>query len=103
MGPRQLETLFNPKSIAVFGASESSRSVGAKVYSNLLAGGFEGLIVPINPKHKQVRGKACFSSIADIKYDVDLAIIATPAATVPDINPLALSRSVVSHIKALLD
>ena len=85
MGPGQLESLFNPNSIAVFGASESSRSVGAKVFSNLLSGGFEGPIIPINPKHKQVRGKACFSSIADVKQEIDLAVIATPAPTVPEI------------------
>jgi len=85
MGPSQLESLFNPNSIAVFGASESSRSVGAKVFSNLLGGDFEGPIIPINPKYKQVGGKTCFSSIADVKQDIDLAVIATPATTVSEI------------------
>ncbi len=85
MGPSPLEPLFNPRSIAVFGASDSGRSVGSKLFENLLDGGFQGEIVPINPKYDQVRGRPCFSSIDEIDSDIDLAVIATPAATVADI------------------
>ncbi|MDU8927489.1 bifunctional acetate--CoA ligase family protein/GNAT family N-acetyltransferase [Alisedimentitalea sp. MJ-SS2] len=80
-----LETLFNPTGIAVFGASESTTSVGSKVHANLLAGGFKGPIVPINPKHKKVRGQACYASVIDVPDKIDLAVIATPARTIPGI------------------
>jgi len=79
-----LSPLFDPRSIAVFGASESG-SVASQVFSNLLAGGFKGPIHPINPKHKTVRGKPAFKSLAELDEHVDLAIIATPAKTVPGI------------------
>lgn len=85
MGPSPLEPLFNPKSIAVFGASNSGQSVGGQTFASLLAGGFKGTLVPINPKHKQVGGMPCFSSIAEVDVDIDLAVIASPAATVAEI------------------
>ncbi|MBT8412808.1 MAG: bifunctional acetate--CoA ligase family protein/GNAT family N-acetyltransferase [Boseongicola sp.] len=85
MGPSPLHPMLNPRSVAVFGASHASDSVGAKVYANLLKAGFEGPIHPINPKHKTLNGKPCFASLADIKSHVDLAVIATPAHTVPEI------------------
>jgi len=83
MARHYLEHLFSPKSIAVFGASERPDSVGARVYQNLLDGGFEGPIFPVNPKYQRVWDKVCFASIEDVKEHVDLAIVATPAATVP--------------------
>ncbi|HYE35204.1 GNAT family N-acetyltransferase [Methylocaldum sp.] len=83
MAHHYLEHLFSPESIAVFGASELSDSVGARIYQNLLEGGFKGPIYPINPKYQLVRDQVCFTSIEDVKNHVDLAIIATPAATVP--------------------
>jgi acetyltransferase len=85
MGPHFLDRLFSPKSIAIFGASTRANSVGALVYENLLAGGFQGKLYPINPKHKALKGKPCFSGIQEITAPVDLAVIATPAASVPDI------------------
>jgi acetyltransferase len=85
MGPGKLEPLFNPRSIAVFGASQSGKSVGSLVYANLLTGGFVGPVIPINPKHKRIDRKKCFAKISDVKQDVDLAVIATPARTVVDI------------------
>ncbi len=85
MRPIRLDALFNPRSIAVFGASESGRSVGSRVFSNLLAGGFQGQLVPINPKYQTVAGKRCYPGIGDVTEHVDLAVIATPAATVAGI------------------
>jgi acetyltransferase len=85
MGPNALKLLFDPQSIAVFGASERSDSVGAKVFANLIAGGFRGPVIPINPKHETVGGQKCFRSIEDVKQQIDLAVIATPAATITKI------------------
>jgi len=85
MGPNQLEHLFNPRSVAVFGASESGHSVGSKVFENLLAEDFKGPIVPVNPKYRTVRGRRCFRSIDRVEEAIDLAVIATPAPTVAGI------------------
>jgi len=81
----QLDRLFNPTSIAVFGASDEDGSVAARVFANLLAGAFAGPIVPINPKHAEVSGRPCYATLAEARQPVDLAVIATPAATVADI------------------
>ncbi|HEX7044699.1 MAG TPA: bifunctional acetate--CoA ligase family protein/GNAT family N-acetyltransferase [Burkholderiales bacterium] len=85
MGPHFLERLFAPKSVAVFGASEREDSVGGRVFDNLLAGGFEGEIYPINPKYETLRGRRCYPDLGRVGAPVDVAIIATPAATVPGI------------------
>ncbi|MDJ0630757.1 MAG: bifunctional acetate--CoA ligase family protein/GNAT family N-acetyltransferase [Rhodobacter sp.] len=85
MDHSQLEPMFNPNSVAVFGASDASTGVGARVLANLLAGGFEGPIVPINPKYQTVAGRPCYATLGEVGTDVDLAVIATPARTVPDI------------------
>ncbi len=85
MGPSRLEHLFNPRSIAVFGASETSVSVGAQVFANLQAGEFEGPVIPINPKHRHVGDRRCYRSIEAVDVHVDLAVIATPAHAVADI------------------
>jgi len=88
MGPDKLELLFNPKSIAVFGASELGQSVGSMVFANLLEGSFSGPVVPINPKYKKVSGITCYPSARSAlkkNRSIDLAVIATPAETVPEI------------------
>ncbi|HEY5603237.1 MAG TPA: bifunctional acetate--CoA ligase family protein/GNAT family N-acetyltransferase [Gammaproteobacteria bacterium] len=85
MGPHYLDRLFNPQAIAVFGASERANSVGNLVFRNLLEAGFGGELYAINPKHERVQGKPCFPDIEHIHAPVDLAVIATPARSVPDI------------------
>ncbi|MCW8848170.1 MAG: bifunctional acetate--CoA ligase family protein/GNAT family N-acetyltransferase [Sedimenticola sp.] len=85
MGPHHLDTLFSPKSIAVFGASEKPDSVGTRVFKNLLQAGFKGELYPINPSHKTVQGHPCFKTIGDVEHPIDLAVIASPAKTVPGI------------------
>ncbi len=85
MGAHYLNQLFSPRSIAVFGASERSNSVGGIVFNNIQKAGFSGPIYPINPKAEKVFGVDCFASISDIGNPVDLAVIATPATTVPGI------------------
>lgn len=85
MGPHYLDRLFAPKAVAVFGASEEPGAVGARVFENVVAGGFAGAIYPVNPHHAQVGDYPCFPTIAATPSPVDLAVIATPAATVPEI------------------
>lgn len=80
-----LEKLFNPSSIALIGASDKHLSVGATVLQNLIAGGYAGNIFPVNPKHKEIQGKLCFPSVKNIEQPIDLAVIVTPAPTVPQV------------------
>ncbi len=85
MGPHHLEALFSPHNIAVFGASEEPGSVGARVFQNLIDAGFHGGLYPINPKHKKIHGKRCYKCLDEVDVTVDLAIVTTPASTVPAI------------------
>ena len=85
MKPHRLEKLFSPLSIAVLGASEDLNSVGGRVFHNLIAAGFAGTVVPVNPRHDQVAGRKCFATVADLDDPPDLAIIATPADAVVEI------------------
>jgi len=86
MNKHYLETLFCPKSIAVFGASNTEDSVGYVVFKNLLEGDYQGEVYPINPKYEQVQGRQAYASIKDLgNKPVDLIVIATPAKTVPAI------------------
>lgn len=80
-----LDQFFNPKSIAVIGASNRRNSVGMKVFRNLLAGNFSGKLYAVNPKHKHVQGKSCVASVKQIDDEIDLAVITTPAIVVPDV------------------
>jgi acetyltransferase len=85
MNSHYLDRLFSPRGIAVFGASEALNSVGRRVFENLLHGDFRGPVYAINPKHNSVLSQPCFARIADTPKAIDLAVIATPAVTVPDI------------------
>lgn len=85
MGKHYLESLFNPTSIAVIGASDKPGSVGMKVFNNLLKAGFAGKLYPVNPKHTEIQGQRSYPSVKDINQSIDLAVITTPAKTVPQI------------------
>lgn len=75
---KQLERLFQPGSIAVIGGTTRESSPAYPFLQNLINKGYKGRIVPVNPKHRQVDGLTCYSSIAKVPFKVDLAIIATP-------------------------
>lgn len=85
MGPHYLEHLFTPQAIAVFGASDRPDSVAGHVYKNLLKDGFTGPVYPVNPRHDKIGKVRCYPDIASIQAPVDLAVIATPAATIAEI------------------
>src|SRR5258706_715570 len=85
MGQHFLERLFAPTSVAVFGASERNDSVAGRVMRNLIDGGYELPIYPINPKYRELFGRRCYRSLAEVADPVDLAIVATPAPSVPAI------------------
>lgn len=85
MDRSHLSPMFNPASVAVFGASESETSVGGRVFSNILRAGYEGELFAVNPKYETVHGIVCVPDLSRLDRPVDLAVIATPAAVVPEI------------------
>ena len=85
MGQHYLKPLFSPESVAIFGASDRVDSVGQIVLSNMLKSGYKGALFPINPKHEEIQGHKAYASLFQVSEIVELAVIATPAQTVPDI------------------
>lgn len=96
MSGHYLRYLFEPRSIAVFGASDRDDSVAGTVLRNLLQ--FAGQVDPINPAHQQVAGRRCYADIAQLPGVPDLAVIATPATTVPKILRQCGERGVKAAI-----
>ena len=76
MSNHRLQPLLKPSSIAVLGASQKSGSVGNEVIVNLLRGGFEGSIYPVNPGYEEILGIACYPSLVDLPARPDMVIFA---------------------------
>ncbi len=74
-----MEKFFNPKSIAIIGASRDHHKVGFVILKNLRDAGYRGKIYPINPKAKVVLNEKCYPSVLDVKTPIDMAVIAIPA------------------------
>ena len=85
MNTHYLTPLFTPGSIALFGASDRENSVGGIVFKNLMTSGFKGRIYGINPKHTKIGKRKAYQSLSQVRGEVDLAVIVTPAATIPAI------------------
>lgn len=82
---QSLDSLFNPKSLAMIGASATVRKWGFLILLNILKAGFTGKVYPINPKTKSILGFPCFPDVDSLPEIVDLAIITTPAHSVSGI------------------
>jgi len=80
-----LDAMFSPASVAVIGATSRPGTVGRTVLENLSRDTFHGKVYAVNSKHEEVLGRKAYKSIRDIPHAVDLAVIATPAATVTQI------------------
>jgi acetyltransferase len=80
-----LDSIFAPRNVAVIGASESEGSVGRTILWNLISNPFGGAVFPVNPKRNSVLGIHAYPKIADVPAQVDLAVVVTPALTVPGI------------------
>jgi acetyltransferase len=83
LGKSALDPIFSPRSVAVIGASETPGAVGRTILWNLISNPFGGTVYPVNHKRSSVLGIRSYKSIADVPAKVDLAVIATPAQTVP--------------------
>ena len=94
----QLDGIFKPKSIAVIGASTRPGTVGNDLFRNLLFGGYQGCVYPINPKAEHILGVHCFQSLTDVPTDVDLAVLIVPAKAVLGIVDEAKAKNVKGMI-----
>ncbi len=83
MSVRNLKHLFEPRSVAVIGASEKPHSVGATVLQNLMLGGYAGPVFPVNPKYETLAGLEVHARVSQLPGVPELAIICTPPATIP--------------------
>ena len=74
-----LEKFFDPKSVAIIGASRQPGKVGYEILKNIVDGGYKGKIFGVNPKAEEVEGIKCYKSLAEIGEAPELAIIVIPA------------------------
>src|ERR1035438_9538660 len=85
MSVRNLDALFNPKSVAVIGASNRPGSVGSVVMRNLLEGGFAGPVMPVNPTSQAVHGMLAYRDVTVLPTTADLAVVAVKPNVVPSV------------------
>ena len=79
-----LKSLFEPKSVAVIGASSHPEKIGYRILQNIIVGGYKGDIYPVNPKGGKILGIDVYKSILDINREIDLGVIVIPARFVFD-------------------
>src|SRR5579863_7331820 len=80
-----LDVFFSPRTVAVIGASASIGSVGRTILWNLISSPFGGTVFPVNPKRSSILGIKAYPSIQGVPEKVDLAVVVTPAASVPGV------------------
>lgn len=80
-----LSALFQPRSVAVIGASDNPAKLGHTILKNIVDSGFQGAIYPINPKAPEILNLRCFKNITDIPDNIDMAVVVVPAPAVPQV------------------
>ena len=80
-----LEVFFNPRSVAIVGASQHKGKVGYEILANIMKGGFAGRIYPINNKAQELSGLPCYPDLMSIGQVPDLVLIIVPATSVPEV------------------
>jgi acetyl coenzyme A synthetase (ADP forming)-like protein len=93
-----MSLLFEPRSVAVLGASRERGKIGAEVLHNLISAGFQGRIFPVNPSATSIEGVPCYARLTDVPDEVDLAVIVVPAAAVPR----AIEDCIAHGVRALI-
>ena len=93
-----LRPLFQPRSVAVIGATDRVGTVGRSVLSNLQASRFPIKLYAVTPSHTEVLGLKTQKNISDISHEVDLALVVTPAQTVPRIIGECVDANVESAV-----
>ena len=85
MSTLNLDKIFEPKSIAIIGASNKKGSVGYILLRNLIGAEYDGVVFPVNQVAPSVQGIQAYASISQVPRKIDLAVIAVPAKAVPDV------------------
>ncbi|WP_299438186.1 GNAT family N-acetyltransferase [uncultured Rhodospira sp.] len=98
MSTRNLDRLFAPTSVAVIGASNRPKTVGALVMRNLLMGGFQGPIMPVHPKDKAIAGVLAYPDVASLPVTPDMAVVCVPPKAVPGVVEALGDRGVRAAI-----
>jgi acetyltransferase len=98
MGLHNLDRIFDPRSVAVIGASAKPGSIGNALMENLVQGGFKGGIIPVNPRYTELYGLKTYPSLSDADGEPDLVVIATPIHTVPGIVRECVERGAAGAI-----
>ena len=98
-----LSSLFNPNSIAVIGASDREKSAGGMIFGNLLRAGYGGRLFAVNSQRDLVQGQKSWRSVVEIGGRIDLAIIATPPRTIPEIMEQCVAAGVLNAILVTSD
>ncbi|MFP4390823.1 MAG: acetate--CoA ligase alpha subunit [Desulfococcaceae bacterium] len=93
-----LDAIFNPKSVAVVGASTEAGKVGHDIFANILKGNFQGTLYPVNPRAKHVLSVRAYPSVKDIPDQIDLAMVIVP----PKIALQAVSESIEKGVKGVV-
>ncbi len=91
---RDLDYLFNPRSVAVVGASRTPGKLGYEILKNIIEAGFQGEVYPVNPKADEIMGLKCYHSVSEVPGPVDLAVVVIPARFVPDAVEEAVENGV---------
>jgi len=94
---KQLDYFFNPKSVAIIGASHTPGKIGYEIVANFVGAGFERKIYPVNPDTKPILGLKVYKSVLDIDDDLDLVVICIPAEAIPKV----LAECVKKKIEAI--
>lgn len=95
---KNLDYLFHPRSIAFVGATETIGKWGCIIFNNLVSGGYEGKVYPVNPGRKSVFGFKCYPSVRDIPDEVDLAVFTIPARQVVAVMDDCVARGVKTGV-----
>jgi acyl-CoA synthetase (NDP forming) len=95
---QKLAAVFHPKSVAVIGASASFAKWGQLILSNIVAGGFEGKVFPVNPRGGTMCGQPVYASIGDVPDPVDLAFVTTPADTICEVVQSCYQKGVAGVV-----
>ena len=91
---RSIQRLLYPRSVAVVGASNDAGKIGHAVFANLLRGGFDGTLYPINPEARHVGGVPAYRSVLDVPDQLDLVVVAVPAPAVVEVVHACSTRGV---------
>ena len=94
----KLDFIFQPKTVALVGASEAEGSVGRTIMQNLISSPFGGEVFPVNPKRDSVLGVQAYKNLTEIPTKIDLVVIVIPAKFVPAFIEEAASLKVPSAI-----